>query len=111
MKKKIPHGSRAEATGPANSDDGCESASICAFRESDLRELAKAIELGSFTPEIADRVQQAAQCYLFAAMVDRNPSRSESRKSLKRIASRARALVESVETLDVVTAKALDNRI
>jgi hypothetical protein len=43
MKKKVPYGRRAKAAEPPNSDDRCESASICAFSETDLRQLADAI--------------------------------------------------------------------
>jgi hypothetical protein len=103
MEKKDPDGCKA---GPAMSEYSRERD---AYSKSDIQQLAKAIGVSSFTPEVAYLLQLAAKCYQLQSILDRDPSRSERRKNLSQVARDARALASSLETLSAVTDQALDN--
>jgi hypothetical protein len=85
-----------------------------AYGEADLQQLAKTLAVDVLAPEIADRLQQAAQAYLFAVLVDRDPSRKEKHKVLQGAAKKLRAIVRGahavladLDKLDAPTSQAL----
>jgi hypothetical protein len=76
-----------------------EGAPNVAYGEADLRQLAQAIGLDALAADTGTRLQQVAEAYLHAAMVDRDPGRKEKRAKLNRIARRVRALAKDAEAV------------
>lgn len=78
------------------------------FGPDDLAHLAEKLGLTDMPDDLAELLQEEAQGYQFAAMVDRDPSRSERRQALKNIAELARNLSAAFQDLDAPTSKGLN---